>query len=773
MVETGGRRRTTFRTGAVATAVAFLLVASVTLSGRLEGRPAVMLDDLAELAAALVAAASTGLRARSSTGRSRQSWAWLAAGCASWAIGQAVWSWYELVLRHDTPFPSFADVGYLGFTVGVCGALCRYPAGGGRGDHRRRVLDGLTVTIALVLLSWSTALGAVIAQGGQGVLTTAVSLAYPTSDLVVLTVVVLLLGRATTDRRTLGLLGSGIAAIAVADSAFLYLTASGAYTGEATSVGLGWIAGFLVLALAPLSVGATQASAIEEHADSVKASALPYLPLCLAVILLTGQTLGGHTPGPGELALVAINVGLVLVRQFATVQDNSRLAGELAVREAELRHLAFHDGLTGLANRALFADRVGHALELHQRDLRPMAVLFCDLDDFKVVNDTLGHATGDALLVRVAERLRGALRAGDTLARLGGDEFAILLENTAEPTVVAQKVVDCLRAPFFVTGRSLLVGGSVGLAAVGPDRATPPADVLLAQADLAMYAAKRSGKGSLRTYEDRTPLDGLTDAQLTAALETAISDRLIAVAYQPVVDLVSGVVVGVEALARWNHEGQPVPPAAFIPIAESTGLMGPLTDLVLDLACAQAAAWARGGAPTSLRVSVNLSPVSVSDRALPARVAACLARHDIDGSSLVLEITESGLMTSPEAARAVCAELRAQGILLALDDFGVGYSSLAHLNMLPLDLLKLDRLFLEGVGREESQTLFVGAVLRLAAELGLKVVAEGVENSEQLQHLQGLRCAYAQGYLLAPPLTAPQVTLLFEQRLVASVIATP
>jgi diguanylate cyclase (GGDEF)-like protein len=258
-----------------------------------------------------------------------------------------------------------------------------------------------------------------------------------------------------------------------------------------------------------------------------------------------------------EVGLSGIALATVLARQYATVRDNARLLSELAEREAELRHQAFHDGLTGLANRALFRDRVGHALELHRRDLRPLTVLFCDLDDFKVINDTTGHAGGDALLVRVAERLRGALRSGDTLARLGGDEFAVLLEDGSAPLEVAQKLVESLREPFTVLGRSVQVKVSVGVTSVSADAATPTPDVLLAQADTAMYSAKRGGKDAMRSFEVGMELAEVADSSMTKALTLPCSPGAVTLHYQPVVSLSSGEVHGVEALARWQHDGEP------------------------------------------------------------------------------------------------------------------------------------------------------------------------------------------------------------------------
>ena len=723
-----------------------------------------LLSDLSQLAAAAVAAAAAGVRAHRSAGRLRRCWAALAAGCTAWAVGQGVWSWYELVLGRETPFPSWADVGFLGFPVGAGLAVGLYPAGGARGDRGRRWLDGLTVATALALVSWSTALGVAVRDAAGDVLATAVSIAYPVADTVLLTVLLLLLTRAPADRTALLLLGAGTAAIAVSDSAFLYLTAVDAFGSADQFVSLGWTTGFALLALAAVAGAPGAARDAHEDAGAVAGTSfVPYVPVVVAAGVVALQVAAGRTAGRVDVLLGGAAVVLVLARQWATVRDNGRLAGELAAREAALRHQAFHDGLTGLANRALFQDRVEHALELHRRDLRPLAVLFCDLDDFKLVNDTLGHAGGDALLVRVAERLRGTLRSGDTLARLGGDEFAVLLEDGDEPGLVAQKVVDALRAPFTVEGRTLTVGASVGTTAIAPEAVTPTADALLAQADTAMYAAKRSGKGTRRAFEVGMELHEMTETGSAAALAGALASGGVGVAYQPIVDLRTGRVEGVEALARWTRDGRAVPPSEFVPLAERNGLVPALTDLVLDLACAQAARWTALPQGAGVRTGVNLSPSSLTDPTLPDRVAACLRRHGLPGTALALEITESALLEDLDAAREVCTGLRALGVHLSLDDFGVGYSSLAHLSGLPLDSLKLDRAFVAGLGLDDASRRFARAVLRLGTDLGLLVIAEGVERPAQLEELRALGCPYAQGYLLGRPGTAAAVTALLTR----------
>ena len=757
---------------AAALATAVLAAVAVLLLTGAAGPTAVAVDDLAQLLAATGAALSCARTARRLHGRRRQCWTALAVGCAGWAAGQAVWSWYELALGVRTPFPSPADLGFLLFPVAATVGLALHPAASPPLlDRRRQLLDAGLVAASLALLSWVTAVGTVVRQPGEP-LSTAVALAYPVGDVVVLTMVVVLVSTAAADRRALTLVGAGAATLAAADTAFLSLVSLDLHASDLHVVGLGWACGFLLIGIGAMT-------ACEDGTDSAgpghpgrRAGLLPYAPVVLALGIPVVRALTGGPFGRVETALSVLVVVLVLLRQDALVREHARLLDALALREAQLHHQAFHDGLTGLVNRTLLRDRVAHALQQRSRHGQSVTVLFCDLDDFKLVNDTLGHAAGDALLVQVADRLRGALRADDTLARLGGDEFAVLLADGDDPAPVADALVSALRDPVVLDGREHVVRMSVGVTTVAAGTApSPDVDALLAQADTAMYAAKRSGGATVRTFTPGMALAELTEADLAAALAAAVAAGEVTLVYQPVVGVGSGRVEAVEALARWSYAGRQVPPAELLALAERTALVGPLTAHVLDTACRQAAEWARAGVGSRLRMGVNLSPSSITDPSLPEQVASCLARHGLDGSALVLEITESGVLQQPAVAREVCAGLRRQGVLLALDDFGVGFASLAHLSDLPLDLVKLDRSLLVGVGTDPDRTRFVGAVLRLGTDLGLSVVAEGVEHPEQLAALRHMGMPLAQGFLLCRPAPASAVAPLLDGTLAAPVAA--
>jgi diguanylate cyclase (GGDEF)-like protein len=740
------------------TVLLMLVVGVAFLTGHV-GRA---LDDLGELAAALLAAVSCALAFRSASGRLRAGWAALAVACLSWAIGEAIWSTYELALHTSTPFPSLADVGFLGFPIGAMVALAVFPAGASRADRRRMTLDGLMVACAIGLVSWATALGAVVDAGADSVLATAVSVSYPLSDIALLVVCVLVLSRSRTHRLVLGFVAAGLALMAVSDSGFAYLTAQGSYS-TGNPVDLGWFCAFGLLALAPLVPGATRS---QVHSDSVAVAGamLPYVPLAGALGFIGWRLATGHQLSGVETVLTAVLILLVLVRQFLTVRDNQQLALALAGREAELRHQAFHDTLTNLANRALYVDRVTHALALHRRDRRTLAICFLDLDGFKAVNDTHGHAAGDDLLKQVSARFSAVLSDADTLARLGGDEFAVLLENGPAPVEVARALLASLYAPFVVAGHEVSVLASVGVATVDPVDETPTVDELLTRADVAMYVVKRRGKADVLLHTAGLQLDELDDITLGRSLAAALKDKQISVAFQPIVDLSTGHVHTLEALARWAPGGRPVPPEVFVRVAERCNLVDELFRLVLEETCQQLARWLLLPGGGALRAAVNLSPQQLASPELVPNVMAALRRHGLDGSRLVLEITETEGLADATASRAVCSELRRLGIRLSVDDFGSGLSSLARLRDLPIDEVKIDRSFITGVDQDGGCRRFVRGVLAFAAEVGLVVVAEGVEREAERDALAGLGCQRAQGFLFSKAVSSEQVDALLRPR---------
>jgi diguanylate cyclase (GGDEF)-like protein/PAS domain S-box-containing protein len=443
---------------------------------------------------------------------------------------------------------------------------------------------------------------------------------------------------------------------------------------------------------------------------------------------------------------------------LATIQDVTE-RNEL---EAELRHQAFHDALTNLANRALFSDRVDHALGRRSREPASVAVLLLDLDGFKTVNDSLGHNAGDSLLVGVAGRLQSILRSGDTAARLGGDEFSVLLEDldTDEDALdVAQRVIDEVAKPFCVGGKEIFVSASIGIA-LGEHGDN--SDELLRNADAAMYRAKEVGKGCYRVFEAEMHSAALQRLELETDLRRALDEDELVVHYQPIVAATTGEIGGFEALVRWHHPTRGlVPPLDFIPLAEENGLIVDIGRVVLRAACEQITQW-RLTHP-HLTVAVNLSARQLSDAQLVDDVMDVLDETGLDPAALTLEITESAVIDDPEVAFARLTVLKALGVRLAVDDFGTGYSSLSSLHNLPVDVLKIDKTFIDGVTTGTEAAGVVHAIIALAETLRLGTVAEGVEHHDQVRRLEELGCQQLQGYCFSKPLPSEQVGALLEQ----------
>jgi diguanylate cyclase (GGDEF)-like protein/PAS domain S-box-containing protein len=432
---------------------------------------------------------------------------------------------------------------------------------------------------------------------------------------------------------------------------------------------------------------------------------------------------------------------------------NSRDISERKALEEQLSHQAFHDPLTDLANRALLKDRVERALARRKRSQEPFAVLFLDLDNFKNVNDSLGHVIGDDLLVAVAERLRECVRPSDTAARLGGDEFAIVLEDAIDSstaTVVAQRIIEALQAPITLDDKRVTVGTSVGIAMSDPNEG---ADELLRNADIAMYMAKSSGRGRFAVYEASMHAAALERLELESDLRRAIEREEFIVHYQPIVAMRTGRIVAIEALLRWQHPSRGLlPPSDFITIAEETGLILPIGKWVLQEACTKVEHWhTQDMDDPPLRVSVNISGRQLEHPEFVDEVESIIRETGIAPETLILEITESVMMEDTEAAVERLAELKKLGLKLSVDDFGTGYSSLRYLHVFPVDVLKIAKGFIDGLWGDEQKLAFVRTIVELCRTLGLETLAEGVESSEQAQELRKLGSELGQGDYLASP----------------------
>ena len=493
-----------------------------------------------------------------------------------------------------------------------------------------------------------------------------------------------------------------------------------------------------------------------EAADADSLRALAARDAVIAPLRGEGGTLGCLVVcdrGGDVASFDAADVALLetFAGQAATSLSHARMA-------AELQELAYHDPLTGLPNRALLTRRLEDATRHSSRrtDHGRPAVVYLDLDDFKTVNDSLGHAAGDLLLAEVATRLRRCLRTGDLAARLGGDEFAVLLDDVVsadEAAAVAERLLAALRDPLRLAGVDMTIAASAGVVVAGIDDHAD-AGTLLSHADVAMYRAKARGKGGVEVFEPSMQALVLQRHRLKVDLDTALRDGDLSVVYQPVVELVGGRrLVGVEALVRWHHRDRGwVSPVEFIPLAEETGLIHQLGVMVLEEALTKAASWQ--GRNPGLTMNVNVSGRQLRDPDFPAAVGRALAAGGVPPSLLQLEVTESVMVAGDEDLRRALHALRALGVRLAVDDFGTGYSSLASLRNLPVDTLKIAKPFVDDLGHGPQQDAFAAAIVGLGRTLGLTTVAEGIEHRHQADTLDELGCSLGQGYLFARPMPA-------------------
>ena len=432
--------------------------------------------------------------------------------------------------------------------------------------------------------------------------------------------------------------------------------------------------------------------------------------------------------------------------------------------EEVIQHHAYHDDLTGLPNRPLFRDRLSQALAQAQRFKQTLAMLFFDLDRFKIINDTLGHDVGDRLLQDVAKRLIERRRAGDTLARLGGDEFMLLVSNirhVGDAKTIAEDFLDALRPAFQVGGHELHIAASCGISIYPHDG--EDAETLVKNADIALYQAKARGRNAYQVYEPEMNAKALGKLVLENQLRRALAREEFVVYYQPVISGRDGSVVATEALVRWRRDGQLVLPAEFISVAEASGLIGPLGDWVLAQACVQRQHWL-GIADTPMRMSVNVSASQFQQQGFFDEVRRALEVTGLDPSTLELELTESVILQHPDEGIASLRALASLGVQIAIDDFGTGYSSLSYLKRLPISALKIDQSFIRDCISHRNDAAIVTAVIAMAQSMNLRVVAEGVETPEQAAFLRERGCDELQGFLFSPPIAEPELTAMLEQR---------
>jgi diguanylate cyclase (GGDEF)-like protein len=763
------------------------LNALLSLSGVLDDKASQAVDDLGQLLAGGFAATCCLVTWRRSRPPDRRWRLLLGLGATGWTCGQAVWSYYQVIEGIDLPSPSLADVGYFTLPLLALPALWVFPAqvwprrpgsAARIGQLASRpftrlviILDSLVAVGSLFLLTWATSLGAALHSSSANLPAFLVALGYPVTDLV-LVVFVVLLGRfrLPSNPGALALFGLGVVSISVSDSFFLYLVSTGA-SEMPPLYNLGFLLGPVLLglcALVPAPVRTRSSDTQHRRGTERGLVLLPYLPLSATGLLVTGQLITSSRIDLTEAVIGLSLVALVVLRQFITLLDNIRLVRELRQSQRLLRDQAFKDSLTGLANRALFRDRLDHAVDTHRADRRPLGLIFCDLDDFKLVNDGMGHAAGDELLRAVAQRLRSCVQIEDTVARLGGDEFAVLLEGSETPELIGDRILVALSQPFILRdaagavqrdGTSVRVGASIGVAVMDPREPAITPDGLMARVDAAMYAAKRRGKSQLVAFrgdvtDDSSP--GLV-GDLRVLLAAQRADPLmraggsIDVMYQPVVRFDTEEMVALEALVRWQHPRLGLLSAeVLLAAAEDAGMLGALEEQVLDTACRDLSSLRRYPGLSGLSVHVNLSAQRTGDPRLVGSVKETLTRHGLPGQALILEITETGKVPDLEVAAQVLTQIRGLDVRLALDDFGTGFSGLSYLLKLPIDIVKLDR-SLTTSARGSRGAAIRNAAATLILGLGLELIAEGVETPAQVDELIELGCHLGQGFHYARP----------------------
>ena len=678
--------------------------------------------------------------------------------------------------------PAAAALTMVAYLIGIAGyALVIRARSPGR--DRASLIDATVISTGLGMLAWVFLASPYTVDASLPLVERMLSMLYVVLDVLVIALVIRLTIGSGDRTRAYLLMTLGWLVLVAADAGRALLVLLGTYD-PASPVEAGWLVAYALWGAALLHPSVATltdpAPLLRTGLTRARLASLAAASLMAPAILAIQAVRDQRLDIPVIVAGCAFLFLLVLVRMAGLVREVEATVRELRGTEgvlraslserdalaAQLEYQAFHDNLTDLANRALFNDRVRHALARARRDGGGLAVLFIDLDDFKVVNDSLGHGAGDRVLREVAARLRGCLREPDTVGRLGGDEFAILAEGAdlATARTLADRVLATLGAPFPLVGGQVTVRASVGIAL--DDRQALDEAQLLRNADIAMYAAKSSGKGTYQVFQSSMLRSVRDHHDLTAALEGAIERRELVVHYQPIVDLRDGRVAGAEALVRWPRPDRGlVPPAEFIPLAEETGLVVELDRFVLRQACRQMAGWVAEAGPLLLHVNLSAHHLLRSD--LAATVAAALRDSGLSPDCLALEITESVLMHDLDVAIVRLHELKQLGVHLAIDDFGTGYSSLAYLRQMPIDAVKIDKSFVDGVTGGPEESAVARAILALAATLHLDTVAEGVEQPEQAAALAELGCHLAQGFHFSRPIPAADMARLIVQRPVA------
>ncbi len=718
------------------------------------------------------------LGARRNSRRSRRPLYLLAVGQGLFVASDVLAYNYERLFGTAMPFPSIADPFHLAFyPFLVVGMLLLIHE---RGEHRdrSRLIDALIVTLALATLLWVYLIAPYAHDHTLTLFARVTAIAYPSMDILVLAVVARLAAGSHRREPAFALLLSGAVVMLLTDGAYGWKLLDGGHTTGGI-LDTGWGIYYVLLGTAALhpsmrqlsTPGPDTAARLTRARLALLACASFTAPLLIVLREAMHEQLDIYVLVGSSAAMFA----LVLARMAGIFQHSEELSRQMVAlteerAQAEIEHQSFHDTLTGLPNRALFRDRVAHALAGQRRDRLPVAVLFMDIIDFKNVNDGLGHVVGDTVLRELARRLEDCMRPVDTAARIGGDEFAILIHDTESElhaVEIAQRVMDALQAPIPLDGMTVTIATSVGVAfsdhpALADADADAEADELMSNADAAMYMAKESGLGGYQVFQPEMHAKALARLSLKADLQRALDYGEFTLRYQPIMDLARGDMAGMEALVRWEHpERGTVAPLEFVPLLEDTGMIVPVGRHILMEACAWAAHM-QSNCPRQppLSMAVNVSACQLQRPEFIEEVRHALEETGIVPASLTLELTESVMMQDMELSLLRLKALRAMGVKLAIDDFGTGYSSLNYIRQLPVDVLKIDRSFLADPNPEVAE--LTEAIVGLARIFKLKVVAEGVEHPGHLERLRASFCDFGQGFHFAQPLHGQEVLAMVQ-----------
>jgi len=705
------------------------------------------LHNVAEVAAGLFAGGIALLAAIRSRGRRRVAWfCW-----SAYALLEAGCGWNAFAAHHAVVLLSVSTVAFLAqLPLGLLGGLIFTRIVSSRLGVMVALCDGLLMGGALLMVGLATGYLRIFGGTNQA-LANIVNLAHPVADVVIITLIGAVIAKVGARTRPMGLLiAAAILGIGIADLELTHHVGLGSAVPGSVFAN-GWIAGLLCLGVAALYSLCFRRGphpAVVTTTTTMTGLWVPIVPVALACAVAVGLRSGQRDVSDVLLWVMVGLVGLTLMRMYLALYMNLGLGRALA-------HQASHDSLTGLPNRTLLRRRLERRLAAIVAPGQCVTLIMLDLDGFKEVNDTFGHSVGDQVLVRVAERIANTVREGDAIARLGGDEFAVLLAECPADhvTVLARRILAALELPLTVRTTTVGVGASIGIATA---RVGDTADNVLRNADLAMYTAKAAGGNGYALYKPYMHSAIAERVRVENGLRTAWLTGDLLVHYQPIVDLANGRMVSVEALARWKHpDGDVIPPDVFIPIAERTGLIIPIGARVLHEACQQLASWQRDyGAAADITMSVNVSPRQLYSDDLVDIVVEALRSSGIEARYLILEVTETAVMDDMDSAIRILSRLRALGVSLAIDDFGVGASSLARLRRLPVSVVKIDKSLVDHVPDGHVASGLLDAVVGMVRALQLKTIIEGVERGDQAKHLRGAGYDLAQGFYYARPMNA-------------------